>query len=182
MNLKRQAIGAHAFFFLDATAFTLPAAGTASRTAKPGATDPKWIDLGEGDHAISPNSKESEFWTPSPGMRTLKDVITTARGLKIKSKLFEVQNLSFQLLLGTLPLPTSGNNVAGGQYNPLEGDHRVKGWLKLQQYGPDNALLNTLDVYVTGKIPGDVQFGEALVDLDVEWDVLFSTLNTGTLA
>lgn len=179
MNLKRQAIGAHAFFFLDATAFTIPAAGTASRTAKPGATDPKWIDLGEGDHGISPNSKESEFWAPSPGMRALKDIVTTARGLKIKSKLFELQNLSFQMLLGTTTLPSTP--LAGGQYNPLEGDHRVKGWLKLQQYGPDNALLNTLDVYVSGKISGDVQFGENVVDVDIEWDVLFSTLNTGTL-
>jgi hypothetical protein len=181
MNLARKVIGAHAFFFLDGAAFTVPANGTASRTAKPGATDTGWIDLGEGDHAISPNSKETEFMAPSPGVRQLKDIITTARGLKIKSKLMEMQNLSYQMLLATLVLPTSGNNVAGGQYNPLEAEHRVKGWLKLQQYDERNVLINTLDVYVSGKVASDVAFGDQPVDIDIEWDVLFSTLNTGTL-
>ncbi|MBX3736742.1 MAG: hypothetical protein KF715_08640 [Candidatus Didemnitutus sp.] len=180
MNLQRKVIGAHAYFFLDGAAYTVPDNGTADRTHKPGAADPKWIDLGEGDHAIAPNSKEEEFMAPSPGMRVLKDIITTARGLKIKSKLMEMQNLSYQMLLGTAELPTSP--TAGGQYNPLEGNHRVKGWLKLQQYGEDNQILNTLDVYVSGKISGDVGFGDKPVDVDIEWDVLFSTLNTGTLA
>jgi hypothetical protein len=180
MILQRKVIGAHAFAFLDGVAFTLPSAGTASRTAKPGATDTGWIDLGEGDHSIEPNSKESEFMAPAPGMRVLKDVITTSRGLKIKSKLMEMQNLTYRMLLGTLTLPVSP--TAGGQYNPLEGNHRLKAWLKLQQYGEDNVLLNVLDVYCSGKISGAIAFGDSAVDVDIEWDVLFSTLNTGTLS
>ncbi|SRR5258708_1746722 len=179
-TLARKVIGAHAFFFRDNTAFTVPGAGTASRIAKPGATDPKWLDLGEGDFNLSPNSKEVEFMAPAPGARLLKDIITTARGLKLKGKLFEIQNLSWQMIFATLDLPSSP--TAGGQYNPLEGEHRIKGWLKLQQYGQDNALINVVDLYVSMKISADLVLGENAVDVEVEVDVLFSTLNTGTLS
>ena len=178
-TLARKVIGAHAFFARDGVAFILPAPGTISRTAKPGATDTKWIDLGEGDFTLSPTSKESEFMAPAPGVRILKDIITTARGLKLKGKLFEMQNLTWQMILATLDLPTSP--TAGGQYNPLEGEHRIKGWLKLQQYDQSNTLQNTVDVFVSMKVSSDVAFGEAAVDVEIEADVLFSTLNTGTL-
>lgn len=179
-TLARKVIGAHAFFFRDATAFTIPAAGTAGRSAKPGPTDPAWLDLGEGDWTPSPNSKTVDFMAPAPGARVLKDKITTARGLKYKGKLFEIQNLTWQMIMGALDLAASP--AAGGQYNPLEGEHNIKGWLKLQQYGQDNATINTVDVYVAMQISGDVAMGENPVDVDVEADVLFSTLNTGTLA
>ncbi|MDP2136363.1 MAG: hypothetical protein Q8J74_00780, partial [Candidatus Didemnitutus sp.] len=103
-----------------------------------------------------------------------------ARGLTMKGKLFEIQNLIWQMLFGTLDLAASP--AAGGQYNPLEGEHTIKGWLKLQQYGQDNAIINTGDLYVSMKISSDVAMGENAVDVDVEAKVLFSTLNTGTLA
>ncbi len=177
MNTQRIVIGAHGFFCRNGDAFLLPAPGTISRTSKPGATDLKWLDLGEADHVISPNSSEVEFYAPAPGARMLKDIITTKRGLKIKSKFFEVSNLIFQMMWGSLNAPDSG---AIGQYNPLEAEHRVKGWLKLQQYKQDHALFNIVDVYVSGKLTGDVAGGDAPVDFDVEWDVLYSTLNTGT--
>jgi hypothetical protein len=179
-TLARKVIGAHAFFARDGVAFLLPAPGTISRTAKPGPTDTKWIDLGEGDWTPSPNSKTVDFMAPAPGARVLKDKITTARGLKYKGKLFEIQNLSWQLIMGSLDLPTSP--TAGGQYNPLEGEHNIKGWLKLQQYGQDNSIINVVDVYVAMQISGDVAMGENPVDIDVEADVLYSTLNTGTLS
>ena len=180
-TLARKVLGAHAFFFKDGGAFTLPAPGTASRTAKPGATDPVWLDLGEGDWTMSPQSKEVEFYAPAPGARVLKDIITTHRGMKLKGKMFEMQNLTWQMIFAALStLPASP--TAGGQYNPLAGTHRVKGWLKLQQYGEDNNIVNTVDVFVAMKIASDVAMGDAPVDVEVEADVLFSTLNTGTLA
>jgi hypothetical protein len=70
---------------------------------------------------------------------------------------------------------------AGGQYNPLEGDPVIRGWLQVQQYNQLNVLQNTMDVFVALTVPGDVEFGENPVDINVEADVLFSTLNTGTL-
>lgn len=180
MNLKRIVIGAQAFFFPAGTAFTVPAAGTASRTAKPGAADTGWINCGVADWTFQNTSESEDFFAPAPGVRVLWDKVTTKRGLKLKGKLMEMQNLTWQMLLSTLALPTSP--TAGGQYNPLEGDPVVRGWLQLQQYNQDNVLVNTMDVFVAMKIPGDVSFGDKPVDVDVECDVLFSTLNTGNLA
>lgn len=180
MTTKRLVIGAQAFFFREGLAFTVPANGTAARTAKPGAADTGWLNCGVSDWTFQNTSKTEEFFAPAPGCRVLWDKITTAKGLKLKGKLMELQNLSYQMLLSTTALPASP--AAGGQYNPLEGDPVVRGWLQLQQYNQDNVLVNTLDVFVAMTIPGDVAFGDKPVDVDVEADVLFSTLNTGSLA
>lgn len=180
MNKARIVVGAHAFFFPDATAFTVPNAGTCGRSAKPGAADPKWYDVGVSDWGFAPQNKIEDFKAPSPGARVLYDKITVEKGLKLKGKWMEMSNLVFQMLLGTLTLPDSP--TAGGQYNPLEGDPVVRGWLQLQQYNQANALINTMDVFVAMTIPGDIAFDDKLVDVQVEADVLFSTLNTGTLS
>ena len=179
MDKKRKVIGTHAFFFKDGGAFTVPDAGTAGRAAKPGAADPLWFDLGISDWKKSPNNKIEDFMAPSPGMRQLYDRITTARGLTCKGKIMELSNVIFRMLLGLdAAFPMTG---AGGQYNPLEGDPVVRGWLQLQQYDETNTLFNTVDYFVAMEIPGDVEFGDKPVDVDVEARVLFSTLNTGTL-
>ena len=179
MIKARTVIGAHAFGFPDGVAFTLPAPGTASRTAKPGNTDTGWFDFGVSDWTFQPTSQVEDFFAPAPGIRVLWDKITTRKGLKLKGKLMEMQNITWQMLLATLALPVS--STAGGQYNPLEGDPVVRMWLQLQLYNQANTLINTMDVFVAMQIPGDVQFGDKPVDVDVEADVLFSTLNTGTL-
>ncbi len=179
MITKRTVIGAHAFFFRDGLAFTIPAAGTCGRSSKPGPTDTGWLDLGVSDWGIATDNKSEPFMAPSPGARVLYDKITTSKGIKLKGKLMEMSNLIFQMLLGTLALPNSP--TAGGQYNPMEGDPLVRGWIKLQQYGIDNALINTMDVYVAMSIQGDLKFDDKPIDADVEAEVLFSTLNTGTL-
>jgi hypothetical protein len=179
MNKARTVIGAHGFFFPDGVAFTVPGAGVTSRTAKPGAADPAWFDVGVSDWKFKPNNKVEEFKAPAPGARVLWDLITVEKGLTLTGKWMEMSNLVYQMLLGTLTIPLTG---AGGQYNPLEGDPVVRGWLQLQQYNQANTLLNTLDVFVAMQIPGDIAFDDKLVDVEVEAKVLFSTLNTGTLA
>ena len=179
MNTERLVIGAQAFFFRNATAFTVPEAGTAGRTAKPGAADPKWINLGVSNWKFRNTGETQDFFAPAPGVRVLWDKITTKKGLKLSATLMELQNLTYQLLLSTDHLPDAG--TAGGQFNPMEGEPVVRGWLQLQQYDQHNVLVNTMDVFVAMNIPGDVDFGEGPVDVDVECDVLFSTLNTGNL-
>lgn len=180
MNTKRVTIGAQAFFFREGLAYTVPAAGTASRTAKPGAADTGWLNCGVSDWTFQNTGTTEDFKAPAPGARVLWDKIVTSKGLKVKGKLMEMQNLVWQVLLSSETLPASP--TAGGQFNPLEGDPIVRGWLQLQLYGQDNVLINTLDLYVAMTIPGDVSFGDKPVDVDVECDVLFSTKNTGNLA
>ncbi|MES2692787.1 MAG: hypothetical protein V4773_04885 [Verrucomicrobiota bacterium] len=180
MNKARTVIGTHAFFFPDGVAFTVPSSGTTSRTAKPGAADTAWLDLGVADWSATPQNKTVDFMAPAPGARVLYDKVTTAKGLKLKGTIMELSNITWKLLLGAAAaFPVTG---AGGQYNPLEGDPVIRGWLQLQQYNQFNALINTVDVFVALTVPGDVEFGENPVDVSVEADVLFSTLNTGTLA
>ena len=120
-----------------------------------------------------------DFLAPAPGCRVLWDKVVTSKGLKLKGTLMEMQNFEWQLLLSTLALPKSP--AAGGQYNPLEGEPLIRGWLQLQQYNQANELINTMDVFVAMTVPGDVAFGPNPVDVAVECDVLFSTLNTGQL-
>jgi hypothetical protein len=181
MNKSRTVIGAHAFFFPDGAAFTVPAPGVVARETKTGNADPAWFDFGVSDWNFASTGQVEDFFAPAPGRRVLWDRITTRAGLKLKGKLMEMSNPVWGLLLqaAQAEFPNAG---AGGQYNPLEGEPVLRGWLQLQQYTQLNALLNTMDVFVAMQIPGDVQFGDKPVDIDVEADVLFSTLNTGTLA
>lgn len=179
MNKKRSVIGSHAFLFLDGSAFTLPnPGGTVGRAAKPGATDPAWIDAGVSKWKIGNTGKTEEFFAPVPGSYQLYDEIVVSKGITLKGTLMEMTNLIWQMLLSTATLPATG---AGGQFNPNEGSPVVKAWVKLQNYDQDNALINTMDVYVSMKIPGDVEFGDKPVDVDVEAKVLWSPYNTGTL-
>lgn len=178
MNKSRTLVGAHAFGFLEGAAFTVPANGTAGRTAKPGSADTGWFDFGVSDWAIVPKNVIEDFDAPSPGARVLYDRLTKRKGLALKGKLMELSNLVYQMMMAST-LPVSG---VGGQYNPLDGDPVVRMWLQLQQFNQANTLINTMDVFVAMEIPGEIAFATEFVDVDVEANVLFSTLNTGTLA
>ena len=180
MNRSRIITGAAAFFFPAGKAFTVPSAGTSSPTAKPGAADTGWVNLGEADWTLTPDVQTEPFYGASTGRRVLIDKIVTRQGLKLKGKLMEVQNLTWQMLLGTLALPDSP--AAGGQFNHMEGDPILRGWLQLQQRTPGGTLLVTHDLYVAMMVPGDVVFGDKPLEIDVEAEMLFSTLNTGSLA
>ena len=180
MIQSRKVIGAHALFFLSGAAFTLPAPGTASRTAKPAATDTGWFDFGVSDWDIGNTGKTVDLMAPAPGARQLYDKITTSKGIQLKGNVMEMSNLVWQLLLSSGALPASP--TAGGLYNPLAGEPVIRGWLKLQQYDQGDVLLNTMDVFVAMTLPGDVKFAEAPVDFAVVCDSLYSTLNVGTLA
>lgn len=164
-----------AYFYRDGAAFTLPAPGTVSRTAKPGATDPGWLDLGHVDINTKATVSEEVIKRNMPGRRVDYDVLQTGRELTHNLTLHELQNLVFELLFGATDL------TAAGQYNPLEGGN-VKGWLKVQEYNQNDTLINTHDVYVYVKPPGDFKRDDKYVRCEVEMRVLWSSLNTGNLA
>lgn len=177
MNTGSVIVGNHGFFFRDGASYTVPSAGTASRTAKPGASDTSWIDLGILSELNVQHDREArEVYAPTPGVLRLYDVIETKRLLKITAQAVEMSPFAFELIFGTLALTS-----ASTQYNPLEGVTK-KGWLKIQQYNQSDAIMNTLDVYVQIKVTGEINFGENIVTVPIEAVVLHSTLNTGTLA
>jgi hypothetical protein len=177
MTTDRIILGSHAFFFRDGSAYTVPGAGTASRTAKPGAADTGWIDLGIlNEVTVQHQREEREIFAPTPGVLRLYDVKETKRQLLINLQTMDMSPLAFELMWGTLALTN-----ASTQFNPLEGATK-KGWLKLQQYGDNDALFVTVDVFVQLKISGEVTIGDNIVSAEYEARVLHSTLNTGTLA
>jgi hypothetical protein len=179
MIKARTLFAAHAFFFPDSAAYTIPnPGGTCGRTAKPGSTDPAWFDVGVSDWAIAPQHKYEDFKAPCPGARVLYDKLATEKGVKFKGKWMEMNNLVWQMVLATGALPLSP--TAAGQYNQLEGDPVLRGWLQIQYYNQGNSLLNTMENYVAMTIPGDLPMDDKYLDVQVEADLLFSTLNTGT--
>lgn len=170
-------IGNHAYFVRDGTSFTVPSAGTASRTAKPGAADTSWIDLGIIRSTSIQHSRDVvDIFAPTPGIKRLWDRIETKRVLAATITMEEMSPLAWELLMGTLALTS-----ASTQYNPLEGVTK-KGWLKLVQYKQDDTNFNVTDVFCHLAIDGDTEFGDSVIAPVFKATLLHSTLNTGTLS
>lgn len=190
MNLASYVLGLHAFWFRDGDTYTVPSAGTAGRSFKPGATDPKWIDFGAiTDADADLDETEIEIWAPTPGVQRLWDIIATKPKLKLQFTTEEFGPFHLETLLRTERLDT-----ASTQFNPLEGalnqatpavrQYTKRGWLKLQDYSQADPATPTiaLDAFVRLKISGGIKIGGGeLVKPQFEAMVLHSTLNTGTL-
>ena len=169
MNTAAVILGNHGFFN--------PESGTATRALKPAANDASWVDLGIlSEVTVQHEREERDIFAPGPGVLRLYDVLETKRQRSINLTAQEMSPKAFELIWGTLAL-----TGASTQYNPLEGSTK-RGWLKLQQYGQNDAIFNTVDVWVQMKVSGEVSFGENIVAVTFEARVLHSTLNTGTLA
>lgn len=178
MKQRTEIIGAHVFFAREGAVITTPEAGTVSRTSKPDAADPIWSYLGVGNVKFSPKREEHEVWKPSPGRKQLDDVISYKRGLDLTLHMTEIENLVFELFLGTKPLPNSP--APGGQFNPFVGED-VRGWIKIQTYDRDDAILLSMDAYAYLKPEGDLDPQDGPVECDITARVLKSPLNTGEL-
>lgn len=171
-------ISTHGLFFPAGKAFTVPGAGTCGRQAKPGASDPAWINLGQ--IKVSKDKQEStkiDRWASVPGRRVLYNRKRVKRILTHKLTLQEFSPLIAQLLFGTLPL-----DGASTQFNAGSGAD-VQGWLKLQRYDDATGGLRIiLEHFVDLELTNELDFtGEEFVDADIEATVLHSTLNTGSL-
>lgn len=182
MTTKRLVLGAQAFFFAAGVNLTTgdDSGSPAGRALKPEAADAAWFHLGTSDWTFTNTGTTEDHMAPSPGARVLYEQVTLTKGLKLTGALKQLSNLTWRLLLSTATMPNSP--TAGGNFVPLAGEPKVEGWLKLQLYDVNNVLVNTLDLYVSMKIPGDVAAGAQPVDATVEANLLFSTLNSGTLA
>jgi hypothetical protein len=180
LNVRRVVIGSLSQFFLEGVAFTLPSAGAASGTAKPGITDTGWLSAGPIKWAKKPTSKTEEYMSPQPGAYVVEDEIVLSKGLKYTGKIEKQSNLAYQLALATAPLAIPA--TAGGVHNPLAGSPVVRAWLHVQEYDQFNTLINTVDLWVAIKASGDTNNDDKAAETPIEATVLYSTLNVGTLA
>ena len=176
MNTASRIVGNHAYFFRDGDSYTVPSAGTASRTSKPSIGDTGWVDFGILSELGVTNSSESrEVFAPLPGVLHLYDEIKTKNKLEIKFKTEELSPLGIELLMGATKLTSSST-----QYNPLS-QQQHKGWLRVEQFDQTDAVLNTIEVFVSVEVSGEVQFNDQIVTEGVVAKVLYSSLNTATL-
>jgi hypothetical protein len=181
LNLSSYALGKHSYFYRDGDVITIPATGSAtgasSRTNKPDATDPLYIDLGAIDDWSDEfkSNGDEKIYKPSPGRRQLYDIIEKGADGMLKFTTEEVGAFALECFFRTSQKLTS----AGGQFNPLSAPPR-KGWFHTELYDQNNAFFLSLDLYGMIRITGGVASKEGgIVKPNWEFNVLYSTLNTG---
>jgi hypothetical protein len=179
MDQSSKVVGNHVRFFPKGEAFTVPSAGTASKTEIPGAADTGWLSFGPiVDLSVERGKEEKEVWGPKTGggRLVLHDVAETKNDLMHRFTAQELSPLVMSVLYGSDLL-----DEASTDYTALDGEVK-KGWIEVKQYDQDDALINTVYSFVHLKIDGAVGFGADLVTAQFVARQLFSTLNEGTLA
>jgi hypothetical protein len=187
MNQSAQLIGCLAKLALDGTTYTLPSAGTVSRTHLPpndaAKTGPVsiWADLGIIAKASeSVEATKIPIFRPAPGSYVLDDELESKPIRTLKCTVEECSNVMFMLLRRALTqdTPLSG---AVGQFVPLTVS-RVKAWVKFQRYSAeDNTLLDAEQLWAKLAITNAVEYGpEKHVQFELEIKQLWSPLTSGT--
>lgn len=180
LSIKTLALGAHAFFFREGDAFTLPGpGGNAAADAKPDADDDGWIDVGtiESFEDSIADEDEKKVYRPAPGHLVVKDVITTKQGMEFKFTSNELGPLALEAFYRT----TQKLDGTSTQFNPLSGVPR-KGWLKLQRYDHEDNLVLVADLWVRLKVTGGMKGGNGdLVMPEFSAYLLYSALNTAAI-
>ena len=80
MQLKRTVVGIQTQFFPTGSNFTIPAAGVASSSSKPGATDPAWLLFGNVKWGMEGDHKSETYMEPTPGAYAATDKILLSIG------------------------------------------------------------------------------------------------------
>jgi hypothetical protein len=167
----------HVMFVPEGTAFTVPGAGTASKTSKPGSGDTSWTTGNLGDceeFKLAPESESYDIMGGTPGGLALKNRVELSKRLKVTFTATRRDPITAQATFGTLTL-----TAASTQGNPLEGKLNIKGWLKFQSYDGDGTLRETGDLWVTLKLTSvEPRSGRNPVKASYECEVEYSTLNT----
>lgn len=171
-------LGSHLFFVREGTSFTLPAPGTVSRTALPGAADSSWAYLGiVGELGAESSGEEVEVWKSAPGRLILDDVIPIKAQIKYTLTLREIGPKAIELFFRTGVLSDTST-----EFTPLSVAG-IKGWLKAQWYDHKDTMQIITDNWVVIKPTGSFKAdGQSLAEAQFEARLLFSTLNKGGLA
>jgi len=173
-------LGSHAFFFREASVYTVPSAGTCAAESKPGAADPAWINLGPitAAEVAEAAGEVVEQWAPLPGRLRRKNIFRTKEKLDLDLTVNEVTPLALQAIFRTEALAGSDAEVT----NPLEGT-TLRGWLKLQLYDQADDLRFALDQWCELRVNGAVSIDPGkLLEVKFSASGLYSSANQLTIA
>lgn len=182
--LGSYALGKHAYFFREGDAITVPATGSAAGAAtssnQPAASDPAYINLGpilswEDDFK---SGKTEEVWGPSPGKLQLLDEIDLKVMQKAKFDTEQVTALALEVFYRTSTKLTT----ASVQFNPNNAPTR-RGWLHTELYDQNNNFFGAMDLWGRIRVTGGVLGKDGgLMKPTFEMTVYFSALNVAVLA
>lgn len=176
LNLRKMVIGSHLLFAREGTLIN---ASPVSQIFKPEveAQPPyaNWTDLGE-VYDFMPDHKETEedIMAPSPGAYRRTDNVVTSTTLDLTFTLANMSELVFESIM------QAAAAITANAYQPGMGTGKLRGWVKCQQYGQDNALRNVFDVYVSGTFKGQ-KLDSKLIKPELTCKVLYSALASGNL-
>ena len=123
------------YFAPAGQAFTIPAAGTVSATAKPGAADSIWTTFGLGTvkkpTTDKVDAKAIEIKAPMPGTGIIvtQNVVRPERSLKIMVEMNELSRLALAGFYQSAYIQLTDTT-----FSPLAGSGSLQGWLKRQRY------------------------------------------------
>lgn len=178
MITEPRVLGAHLYFFRNGADFTVPSAGTCSSTAKPGAEDSGWVDLGAlKDVSVEKKSTKIELFRASPGQLRRYKVMETKKSIDITFTCQDLSDLALEATFGAAALAAGDT-----QFNPLEGAE-IEGWLKGQIYDQEDDQWVVVDLWVCLVADGAVSLNSSdgnPNEIKLIAHGLHSSLNTGT--
>ena len=177
------ALGKHVYFFRQGDNITVPAAGcaagAATRTNKPDATDPNYLSLQVVDDWTwdVKSMGDEKIWAPSPGRLQLYDLQEKGAEAMLKFSTPILQALGVEIFYRT----SAELTAAGGVFTPLSAPPKY-GWLHTELYDNNNNFAWSLDLFVLLRITGGMASKEgAILRPQFEANILYSTQNVGLL-
>lgn len=143
------ATGDFPYFAPTGQPYTIPANGTVSNNAKPGATDPIWqtFSLGTVRKPVMPKyeGKAVEIKSPVPGTGFIvtRKIVRPERGLTLEIETNELSRLAMAAFYKANLIMLTDTSFA-----PLSGTGSIEGWLKVQRYDAGNGVYDIGDWYV----------------------------------
>lgn len=178
---RPQALGRHAFFAAEGSAFANGSAGQGAGVVDlnnaPASNDPAFLPTGTiEDWENKASAKEVKTMTPAPSVLVPKRVVTVSQEMAYNFTTNEVTPLALQLFFRSQTLSQISN-----QFNPLSAKP-LHGFLLLMDYSTEGDQANPYLVgliWVFAKVTGGMKGGDNII-LKPTWeaDQMFSPLNS----
>jgi len=171
------ATGDFLYFAPSGKAFTIPAAGTVSATAKPDPTDTVWTTYALGTvkkpSTDKVTSKEAKIMAPMPGTGIIatQKILRTEHELVMTVEMNEISRLALAGFYKSALIESADTS-----FHPLGGPGSIEGWLKRQRYDGTSGLYIVDDWWVDMNVT-DIAVGENnIINPKFEFTWLYSAL------